>query len=103
MHSSSLTRASVAMNCSVLNHLIGSIIGFTLLLDLEIEMFKMQRLSWRPEVLVNVQAAHGTNTTRASTAWCACNQVSCPSIDITRPSLVSVPRLRLVIVDSNID
>ena len=35
-HSSSLTHASVATNCSVLNHPIGSIIGFTLLLGLEI-------------------------------------------------------------------
>ena len=34
---------SVATNCSVLNHLIGSIIGFTLLLGLEIEKFKTQR------------------------------------------------------------
>ena len=34
-----VTHASVATNCSVLNHLIGSIIGFTLLLGLEIEMF----------------------------------------------------------------
>src|SRR4051812_31788070 len=31
-HSSSLTHASVATNCSVLSHPIGSIIGFTLLL-----------------------------------------------------------------------
>ena len=38
-HSSSLTHAFVATNCSVLNHSIGSIIGFTLLLGLEIEMF----------------------------------------------------------------
>ena len=38
-HSSSLSHASVATNCTVLNHLIGSIIGFTLLLGLEIEMF----------------------------------------------------------------
>ena len=62
-HSSSLTHASVATNCSVLNHLIGSIIGFTLLLGLEIEKFKMRRLSWRREVLVNVQAVQGTITT----------------------------------------
>ena len=102
-HSSSLTHASVATNCSVLNHPIGSIIGFTLLLGLEIEKFKTRRLRWRREVLVNVQAAHGTNTTRASSAWCACCWVSCPSIDTTRPSLVSAPRLWLVIVESNID
>ena len=60
-----VTHASVAMNCSVLNPPIGSIIGFTLLLGLEIEKFKTRRLSWRCEVLVNVQAAHGSNTTRA--------------------------------------
>ena len=66
-----VTHASVATNCSVLNHLIGSIIGFTLLLGLEIEKFKTRRLRWRREVLVNVRAAHGTNTTRASSAWCA--------------------------------
>ena len=53
--------------------------------------------------LVNVRAAHGTNTTQASSAWCACSRVSCPSIDTTRPSLVSAPRLWLVIVESNID
>ena len=47
-----LSHASVATNCSVLNHLIGSIIGFTLLLGLEIENFKMWRLSCRREVLV---------------------------------------------------
>ena len=70
-HSSSLTHASIATNCSVLNHPIGSIIGFMLLLGLEIEKFKMRRLSWRREVLVNVQAAHGTNETRASPTWCA--------------------------------
>ena len=69
MHSSSLTHASVATNFSVLNHPIGSIIGFMLLLGLEIEKFKTQRLSWRCEVLVNVWAAHGTNTTRASSVW----------------------------------
>ena len=103
MHSSSLTHASVATNCSVLNHPIGSIIGFTLLLGLGIEKFKTWRLSWRREVLVNVRAAHDTNTTRASSAWCACSRVSCPSIDTTRPSLVSAPRLWLVIVESNID
>ena len=102
-HSSSLTHASVAMNCSVLNHPIGSIIGFTLLLGLEIEKFKTLRLSWRREVLVNVWATHGTNTTQASSAWCACSQVSCPSIDTTRPSLVSAPQLWLVIVESSID
>ena len=102
-HSSSLTHASVATNCSVLNHPIGSIIGSTLLLGLEIEKFKMRRLRWRREVLVNVRAAHGTNTTRASSAWCACSRVSCPSIDTTRPSLVSAPRLWLVIVESSID
>ena len=98
-----VTHASVATNCSVLNHPIGSIIGFTLLLGLEIEKFKTRRLRWRREVLVNVRAAHGTNTTRASSAWCACSRVSCPSIDTTRPSLVSAPRLWLVIPESNID
>ena len=70
MHSSSLTHASVATNFSVLNHPIGSTIGFPLLLSLEIEKFKMGRLSWRRKVLVNVCAAHDTNTTRASSAWC---------------------------------
>ena len=34
-----VTHASIATNCSVLNHPIGSIIGFTLLHGLEIEMF----------------------------------------------------------------
>ena len=53
--------------------------------------------------MVNVRAAHGTDTTRASSAWCACSRVSFPSIDTTGPSLVSVPRLWLVIVESNID
>ena len=98
-----VTHASVATNCTVLNHPIGSIIGFTLLLVLKIEKFKTRSLSWRHEVLVNVWAAHDTNTTRASSAWCACSRVSCPSIDTTRPSLVSAPRLWLVIVESSID
>ena len=40
-----VTHASVATNRNVLNHLIGSIIGFMLLLGLEIEKFKTRRLS----------------------------------------------------------
>ena len=66
-----VTHAFVATNCRVLIHPIGSIIGFTLLLGLGMDKFKMRRLSRRREVLVNVRATHGTNMTRALSAWCA--------------------------------
>ena len=42
--------------------------------------------------MVNVQATHGTNTTRSFLCLVR-SQVSYPSIDTKRPSLVSAPRL----------